>query len=315
MPARSDAWALSSTRAQNETRSIKEEDMRHLKLRRPSTGTVLSVVALVFVLSGSAVAASKLIVHTGDIANGAVTGKKLHNGAVGLKKLSASVRAALGSAGSAHGVVTASQGPKGDTGPQGPKGDTGATGPQGPKGDTGATGAQGPAGRNAQALPYGIGEVLVDRGSGAAPWAVYSTTLGSPVGDTASGTFRFTCRNVAAGCNVSVQAYTTASGYRVYPRLLLYKMDNVSENESACEYADGADNDGDPATIGTTATPVELGIGSTLDCGSAVQTTSSSDVTSDPGSGYDVSEINVPGASGEGLHYDVFTTLTFAPAA
>lgn len=135
--------------------------MRHLRLRRPSAATAISIVALVFALSGSAVAADKLIVHTGNIANGAVTGKKLHNGAVGVNKLSASLREELGSAGSAHGVVTGSQGQQGNAGPQGSKGDTGPqgqqgdTGPQGPKGDTGPqgpkgdTGPQGPAGRSA----------------------------------------------------------------------------------------------------------------------------------------------------------------------
>jgi hypothetical protein len=175
------------------------------------------------------------------------------------------------------------------------------------KGATGARGPAGPAGKNAQALPYGIGQVLVDRGSGATVWATYSTTLGSPVGDTESGTFRFTCTNVAAGCNLSVQAYTTASGYKVYPRVLIYKTDATGATPvmSTCEYADGSDNNGAETAVGTSATSptaVSLGIGGTLDCGSAVQTYPSNGV---------VNDINVPGAAGEGMHYDVFTTLTF----
>jgi hypothetical protein len=179
------------------------------------------------------------------------------------------------------------------------KGATGARGPAGPAG---------PPGKNAQALPYGIGQVLVDRGSGATPWATYSTTLGSPVGDTESGTFRFTCTNVTAGCNLSVQAYTTASGYKVYPRVLIYKTDATGATPvmSTCEYADGSDNNGALTPVGTSATSpttVPLGIGGTLDCGSTVQSYPSNGV---------VNYINVPGAAGEGMHYDVFTTLTFA---
>jgi len=175
------------------------------------------------------------------------------------------------------------------------------------KGATGARGPAGPPGKNAQALPYGIGQVLVDRGAGATPWATYSTTLGSPVGDTESGTFRFTCKTVPAGCNLSVQAYTTASGYKVYPRVLIYKTDATGATPvmSTCEYADGSDNNGAMTAVGTSAaspTLVPLGIGGSLDCGSTVQ--------SIPANGV-VDSINVPGAAGEGMHYDVFTTLTF----
>lgn len=191
---------------------------------------------------------------------------------------------------------------------KGPKGATGAQGPTGPTGATGPAGPAGPAGKDAQALPYGIGQVLVDRGSGAAAWATYSTTLGSPVGDTESGTFRFTCKNTTAGCNLSVQAYTTASGYSVYPRVLIYKTDATGATpvQSTCEYADGSDNNGALTPVGTSATAptaVPLAIGGSLDCGSTVQTYPANGV---------VNSINVPGAAGEGMHYDVFTTLTFA---
>ncbi|MGH2862004.1 MAG: hypothetical protein ACRDLT_10950 [Solirubrobacteraceae bacterium] len=152
--------------------------MRHLKLRRPSPAAVISTVALVFALSGSAVAASKLIVHTGNIANGAVTGKKLHKGAVGFTKLSASVREALGSAGSAHGVVTGPQGPQGATGPQGPKG---ATGLQGPKGDTGSQGLQGATGSQGSKGDTGAQGPKGDTGAtGPAGTAFESTTFCQP---------------------------------------------------------------------------------------------------------------------------------------
>lgn len=277
--------------------------------------------------------------------DGAVTQSKIHPGSVGYNQLNAFMQDKLSSALGTPGATgaTGPQGPQGipgvngtngTNGAQGPKGNIGATGavgatgpqgpvgPQGPKGDTGATGAtgaigprgaegpqgpQGPAGTNAQALPYGIGEVMVDRGSGALPWAVYSTTLGSPVGDTTSGSFRFTCNNTTAGCDVSLESYATAPNYFVYPRLLIVKVSQVNGSYADCEYADGADNDNDPAAISESATTTELGIGGTLDCGSSVQTVSSSDVVQDKGSGYDVSKINVPG----GYYYDVFTTLVF----
>lgn len=166
-------------------------------------------------------------------------------------------------------------------------------------------GAQGPAGKNAQALPYGIANVQVD----GTTWATYSTTIGSPVGDTASGAVRFTCKNATAGCNVSLQAYSTADGVTVYPRLILEKEDNTNGAKLTCEYADGSTNDGAVTALGTSATDptvVPLAVGSTFDCGSTVQTGS-------PGG--EVLHINVPGASGQGIHYDVFTTLTFKKAS
>jgi hypothetical protein len=308
----------------------------------PSRSMVVALAALVFSVGGlgAADAAGVLHIGTANIKNsavtnvklhdGAVTQSKIHPGAVGYNQLNAFVQnklsSALGTPGSQGAPgVNGTDGTNGITGPQGPKGDTGATGPrgpagpQGPDGDTGATGVQGQqgipgpqgpqgtAGQNAQALPYGIGEVLVDRGKGASPWAAYSTTLGSPVGDTTGGSFRFTCNNTANGCNVSFRAYATVQNYFVYPRLLIVKVSQATGAYSDCEYVDGADNENDPGAITTTAAPVQLGIGGTLDCGSTVQTTSSADVTPDKVSGYDVSEINVPG----GYYYDVFTTLTF----
>lgn len=117
--------------------------MGYLKPGRPSAATVISVVALVFALSGSAIAASKLLIHTGNIANGAVTNSKIKNGAVGMGKLSASLQETLSSAGSARGVVTGAQGAQGNTGAQGPKGDTGATGATGPTGPQGTAGQSG----------------------------------------------------------------------------------------------------------------------------------------------------------------------------
>jgi hypothetical protein len=180
---------------------------------------------------------------------------------------------------------------------------TAAPGAQGAPGTPGAPGAPG---ANAQALPYGIGEVLVDTGSvPVIPWAVYSTTLGSPSpgGDTTSGEFEFTCKNVANGCNVSLQAYATAPGYKVYPRIILTKQDNTTEDVQACEYGDGTDNGGGTAALTNQASAVTVGYGSTWDCGG-------NEASSPNGA----PSINVPGAAGEGEHYYVQTTWSFLKA-
>lgn len=177
-------------------------------------------------------------------------------------------------------------------------GKTGARGPQGPLGPTGSPGPQGPAGASAQALPYGIGQVLVDRGSGAAVWQTLSTTLGSPVADTTGGSFRFTCR--ATDCQLSVQAYTTASGYEAYPRLLIYKQASQGDlTEQYCEYADGVTNSSGFGAVGTSATALTLGVGGSFDCGDSSQ-------TGKPADG--VTEITVPAND----YYDVQVTWMFA---
>ena len=143
---------------------------------------------------------------------------------------------------------------------------------------------------------YGIAMVNVSRnGAAATTWETLSTSLGSPVGDTASGTFRFTCSG-SAPCEISVKAYTTADGYTVYPRLdIMSQVEGTGENY--CEYADGADNDGASATVGTTATAVKLGIGSTADCGAGQ-------------AGGVVDSILVPNGAQD--HYDVSATFVFA---
>lgn len=196
-------------------------------------------------------------------------------------------------------------GPTGATGPAGPAGAKGATGAAGPagaagaKGDTGpagAAGAKGDPGTNAQALPYGVALVQVARnGAAATTWETLSTTLGSPVGDTTSGTFRFTCTG-SVPCEVSVKAYTTVDGYQVYPRLdIMSQVEGSGENY--CEYADGADNNGASQTVGTTATAVPLGIGSTADCGAGQ-------------AGGVVNSILVP--NGPQDHYDVTATFVIS---
>ena len=154
------------------------------------------------------------------------------------------------------------------------------------------------------ATTFGVGQVLVD----GARWAQYDAAeLGAPGGDGTSGTFRFTGKKTA-GCNVSLSAYSTAPGWTVYPRVLLQKEDNSNGYKETCEYADGSDDSGATTALGTDPaklTTVKLGVGSTFDCGSTTQ-------TGTPDAGVD--SINVPGDTGQGIPYDVFTTLTFVKA-
>jgi hypothetical protein len=141
---------------------------------------------------------------------------------------------------------------------------SGGSGAQGPQGEPGAPGEPGPAGKDAQALPYGIAQVKVQRGTGAAsPWAVYSTTIGSPVGDTTGGTFRFTCTDAQAPCKVSLAGYATKDGATVYPRLDIQKQSMNGGSQTYCEYADG------PASgaLSSSPTALTLHIGSSDDCG------------------------------------------------
>jgi hypothetical protein len=58
--------------------------MRKLKLRRPSAGVVLGMLALIVAVAGNsgAFAGTKVIVRKGQIAKGAVTAKSLAQGAV-----------------------------------------------------------------------------------------------------------------------------------------------------------------------------------------------------------------------------------------
>jgi hypothetical protein len=128
--------------------------MSRFKFSRPSPALVVALVALFIVMGGSAVAATTLLVHTDNIANGAVTNHKIANGAVsnhkladgavGLAKLNASVRRALAKAGAPLGIVT---GPKGSSGANGPQGSAG-TGSNGKDGNNGNNGNNGRDGAN-----------------------------------------------------------------------------------------------------------------------------------------------------------------------
>lgn len=277
---------------------------------------ILSLVVVALVLVGAAAGANKMITSTSRscfyVQKGEGSGELSVNPTGGRKICIVGKRGAKGSKGVQGAQGTA--GTNGTNGTNGAKGDTGATGaigPQGPKGDTGATGAtgeQGPIGPQGEpGIPaptpqYAEGAVLVSRGGApAAIWATDSTALGSPLpglGDTASGTFRFTCSAVKAPCVVTLQAAATEAGVSVYPRILIYKSDiNSGQVFGQCEYGDGADNNGSYEPVGNgTLDPLTVGIGGTLDCGSD-QVYPTNGVAS---------EIDVPAG-----YYDVFTTFYF----
>ena len=156
--------------------------------------------------------------------------------------------------------------------------------------------------------------VFVDRGNGPSLFATYSATLGSPAGTTTGGDFRFTCTPAQAPCKISYGAavISTQSGNAaVYPRLLIHKQADLANAPiTFCEYADGANNNLGLATISRVSTfpdaltalktPLSMGIGSSLDCGSTQPYTA------------DVTEIWVPAASAsDSAFYDVAATFTF----
>ncbi len=100
-------------------------------------------------------------------------------------------------------------------------------------------------GKSEKGAEYGVATVNVSRGGKpATAWATYSTRLGSPVGDTTSGVFRFTCATANAPCTVSVKAAVLSESHgtaNVYPRVLIYRQDYDNGGpEVYCEYGDGS---------------------------------------------------------------------------
>jgi hypothetical protein len=152
---------------------------------------------------------------------------------------------------------------------------------------------------------YGVATVNVSRGGApATAWATYSTALGSPVGDTTGGVFRFTCSTANAPCTVSVKGAVLSdkSGTAAfYPRVLIYRQDYSNPGpEFYCEYGDGSTGAA-PATLtkqALSATPtyaaVQINIGGTADCSGPVATAG------------DVNQITVPAG-----YYDVHSTFVF----
>src|SRR5262249_57218642 len=124
---------------------------------------------------------------------------------------------------------------------------------------------------------------FVDRGNGPTRYATFSGCLGSPVGTTMGGAFRFSCSPAQAPCKISygAAAISDQSGNAlVHPRLLIHKESGAIANAPIefCEYADGANNNAGLAQIprvpslqdavSALRTPLSMGIGGSLDCGS-----------------------------------------------
>ena len=182
-------------------------------------------------------------------------------------------------------------------------------GPQGPPGPDGPMGPPGPPGEST-AGEYAVANVFVSRG-GADPriWATYSAAMGSPIGTSAGGEFRFTCSTAQAPCKVSIAAAVlspTSGSALVHARVLIYKAD-VGEPEVFCEYADGSTNSSTPAVISRVPLstsvlsinePLNMGIGGSLDCGAGQPYTPI------------VKQITVSSGNGQAT-YDVFTTFGF----
>jgi hypothetical protein len=125
-------------------RTAEIEDMKIRKLRA-SPALVLSVIALVLALTGSAIAAKRyLITNTKQISP------------VVLKQLAAmsAAQAQKGAPGAAG-----STGAAGTTGPAGPAGPPGERGEAGQKGERGEIGLEGPPGPPGQSIGSGAGEI------------------------------------------------------------------------------------------------------------------------------------------------------------
>jgi hypothetical protein len=167
------------------------------------------------------------------------------------------------------------------------------------------------------ATEYALASVFVNRGSGVTRWATFSGALGSPAGTTIGGSFRFTCTPTQAPCKVSIGAAVISdqSGTTVvHPRLLIYKQSGAAAASpiTSCEYADGANNNAGLDTISRVPTlidaqaamntPLSMGIGASLDCGSTQPYSPT------------VTEIWVPAASAtDSAFYDVEATFAFSP--
>jgi Collagen triple helix repeat (20 copies) len=175
------------------------------------------------------------------------------------------------------------KGARGAPGPAGPQGPAGAAGAPGPAGPKGPAGPPGPPGTPAPTPEYAVVTVFVDRGAVTGPsrFAVYSAALGSPVGAFTGGDFRFSCSATQAPCTISYGAAVistqSSANAVVHPRLLIHK--DLAAPIVFCEYADGANNNAGLDTIprvptlaaAVTAmqTPLDMGIGGSLDCGTA----------------------------------------------
>ena len=150
---------------------------------------------------------------------------------------------------------------------------------------------------------------MIARGVDAEPviWGLFSTELGSPIGDTTGGTFRFTCTTAHDDCTVTIRASVLSDSSTApalfLPRILLYRggePDVAVEPALYCEFGDGPLQtiDREPLTENPSdGLDLPFNIGGSEDCNGP---------DPDPPGGADVMRIVVnPG------FYDVFTSFGF----
>ena len=252
----------------------------HMQVFKGRTAAVVASAAMLVGLGGVSGAVAGNLIGSADIKDDSVRSVDIHDGTVKQRDIKPALveRFLADQAGG-------EQGPAGPAGPAGKDGKDGAAGPAGPAGPAGKDGA------NAQALPYGVAKVKVSRGGNpATAWATYTTTVGGPEGDTTGGVFRFTCNESQAPCKVSVAAYSTADGVKVYPRVDIQTESLNGGPQEYCEYGDGPLS----GVLTGTATDQPINIGGSADCNGP-----------NPAAG-DVPAITVPAG-----YYDVFSTFQF----
>lgn len=226
----------------------------------------------------------------GSLKANAVGHLQLKSHIVSCEKLTSDLRNAL-----CKGAFAAASTSAGKHGQNGVDGKTGADGARGLQGERGEDGQPG---RDAPAREYGIAQVFVSRSAKTAtPWATYSTLLGAPapVGDTTSGTFRFTCSDAQAPCTIALKAGVispNAGAHTVYPRVLVYREDyNAGGPSTECEYVDGSTGAA-PASVANAPVlslqALTLNIGGTADCNGPVTTAGDVPVVTVPSGFYDV---------------------------
>ena len=158
-------------------------------------------------------------------------------------------------------------------------------------------------------VEYAIVTVFVDRGNGPSRWAFYSAPLGSPAGTTTGGVFRFSCSAAQAPCKISYGAAVVSNQSTANcgdPPEAVDQQEYWVQPIVFCENADGANNNAGLAQIPRVPTladaviamqtPLIMGIGGSLDCGSGQPFPPNGEAT----------EIWVP----EGF-YDVWATFAF----
>ena len=113
-----------------------------MKIRAITPATVIASLALLFALSGTAVAGA--LITGANVKNNSLSGLDILNESLGSKDVrNGSLLPKDFKAGS---LPAGQQGPAGPTGPAGPAGPQGPAGPKGPQGPKGATGLVGPKG-------------------------------------------------------------------------------------------------------------------------------------------------------------------------